>query len=55
MTSVGPSLQGGVKRPVEEVVAQQRKVQATDIVMARSQMVNGGIGEVCHADCEPQT
>jgi len=26
VTSVGPSLQSGVKRPVEEVVAQQRKV-----------------------------
>jgi len=45
VTSVGASLQSGVKRPVEEVVAQQRKVQATDIVMARSQMVNGGIDQ----------
>jgi len=43
VSSVASSLQNTVslKRPMEEVTVQQRKVPATEMIMARSQMING--------------
>jgi len=42
-----------LKRPVEEVAAQQRKIPATEMIMARSQMINGGLDGAVGADGSP--